>query len=128
MDVINDFTKGAVGTGDRFDFSAVLAIGGSANAATANEPRSTRRPHRQLRGGIGTTLADALSDIANRFTSAVNLAGDFALFQVNGTGALHIFVSDGVAGVGANDVVVQLASITSVGAINLTGGDLTILS
>ncbi len=129
MDTISDFAKGAVGTGDRFDFSAVLAIGGTANAATANEAAIDQTTGiASFNAGSGTTLADALSDIAARFTSSVDGAGEFALFRVNGTGAFHVFVSDGVAGVGANDVVVQLASITTVGSISLSGGDLTILS
>ncbi len=55
-------------------------------------------------------------------------AGEFALFGLNGTGASHVFVSDGVAGAGANGLVMQLSSITMAGAINLTGGDLSILS
>jgi len=37
-----------------------------------------------------------------------------------------MFMSDGVAGVGPNDVVVQLANVTSITGINLTGGNLTI--
>ncbi len=129
MDTISDFAKGAVGIGDRFDFSAVLAIGGTANATTANEAAINQTTGiASFAAGSGTTLADALNDIATRFTSSIDGAGEFALFRVNGTGAFHVFVSDGVAGVGANDVVVQLASITAVGTINLTGGDLTILS
>ncbi len=129
MDIINDFAKGAVGTGDWFDYSDVLAIGGTASAAAANEAAINQTTGiASFAAGSGTTLTDALNDIANRFTAAGDGTGEFALFRVNGTGTFHVFVSDGVAGVGANDVLVQLASITSVGAIDLTGGDLTILS
>ena len=53
---------------------------------------------------------------------------NFALFQVNGTGAFHVFISVGVAGVGPNDVLVQLSNITAISTIDLTGGDLSILT
>ncbi len=76
--------------------------------------------------GSGGTLADCLADIATRFTAATNSAGEFALFQVGGAGSYYMFMSDGVAGVGPNDVVVQMANVTSVAGINLTGGNLTI--
>ena len=41
---------------------------------------------------------------------------------------MHLFISDGVAGVGANDVVVQLNNTTTIGSINITAGDVTILT
>jgi len=129
MDIITDFAKGAIGVGDRFDFASALAIGGSAAAATANEASINQTTGvASFNAGSGTTMADALSDIANRFTVSANSAGEFALFRVNNTGAFHVFVSDGVAGVGANDVVVQLTAITGIGSIDLTAGDLTILT
>ena len=39
-----------------------------------------------------------------------------------------MFISDGVSGVGANDVVVELVGVTTIKGLNLTGGDLTITS
>jgi S-layer protein len=76
----------------------------------------------------GTTMADALGDISARFTAAVNSAGEFAFFRIGNAGNEYLYVSDGVAGVTANDVVMQLTGITSIGSINLTAGDLTILT
>ena len=78
--------------------------------------------------GSCTTLADALADIAARLTLSTDTFGEFTLFQVAGTGDFYIFVSDGIAGIGPNDVLTQLTNISSIGSINLTGGDLTILS
>jgi hypothetical protein len=46
----------------------------------------------------------------------------------SGAGNYHLFVSDGVAGAGGNDVVVELLGVTSVASIDLTGGDLTIVT
>jgi hypothetical protein len=58
--------------------------------------------------------------------AAGDAAGELALFRVGGAGSYYMFMSDGVAGVGPSDVVVQLANVTSVASINLTGGNLTI--
>ena len=73
-------------------------------------------------------MQDALGDIATRFTAATNSAGEFAFFRVNGAGNHHLFISDGVAGVTANDVVVQLVGVTAIGGIDISGGNLTIIS
>jgi hypothetical protein len=78
--------------------------------------------------GSGTTLADAVSDIAARFTKAKDAAGEFAFFQVDNASDYYMFISDGKAGVAANDVVIKLAGVLSIGGIDLTGGNLTIVS
>ena len=128
MDRITDFATGAVNSGDRFDFSSVLTVGGAANSATASRASINQTTGiATFAAGSGTTLDDGLHDIANRFTAAGDSLGEFALFQAGGTGAFHVFVSDGVAGIGRNDVVVQLTNINSIGSINITSGDLTIL-
>ena len=127
MDKITDFEIGALG--DKIDFSIFLSIGGTSSAATSNQASiNATTGVATFFGNSGKLLADALNDIATSFTSAGDAAGDFALFQLGGTGAFHVFISDGNAGVTANDVLVQLTTITSIGSINLSGGDLTILS
>jgi hypothetical protein len=73
-------------------------------------------------------LADAVNDIAARFTAATNADGEFALFRVGGAGNYHLFISDGVAGVGANDVHVELVGVTAITQINLNLGNLTIVA
>jgi hypothetical protein len=78
--------------------------------------------------GSGTTMTDALADLAARMTAASDAAGEMAFFQVNKKGHMMLFISDGVAGVTANDVVVQLMGISSIHQIDLTGGNLTIMS
>jgi Ca2+-binding RTX toxin-like protein len=127
LDVIADYTKGAVGTGDLIDFSAALTVGGSSAAASSTQASiNPSTGEASFATGSGTTLADALSDIATRFTAATDTAGAFALFRVNQTGNFYVFISDGTQGVSANDVVIQLTGITSVAAIDLTGGNLTL--
>lgn len=127
FDRIIDFAKGALG--DRIDYSAALAVGGSAAAATgkqaAIDPVTGIASFAARSGG---SLSDALGDIAARFTAAGDSAGEFALFRVGGRGNFHLFVSDGKAGVGAGDLVVELVGITGVAAIDLAGGDLALIA
>jgi hypothetical protein len=127
LDVIADYTKGAVGTGDLIDFSSALTVRGSSAAASSTQASiNPSTGEASFATGSDTTLADALSDIAARFTAATDTAGEFALFRVNQTGNFYVFISDGANGVTANDVVIQLTGITSVAAIDLTGGNLTL--
>jgi Ca2+-binding RTX toxin-like protein len=129
FDVIADYTKGAVGTGDLIDFSAALTVGGSSAAASSTQASiNPSTAVASFASGSGTTLDDALSDIATRFTAAIDAAGEFALFRVNQTGNFYVFISDGSKGVTANDVVIQLTGITSVATIDLTGGNLTLIA
>ncbi len=129
-DIITDYTKGLVGVGDKIDFtSAALSIGGSALVATATEASiNATTGVASFLAGSGTTLADALLDIATRMTTAGNALGEFAFFKVNNTGNFHMFISDGVAGVTANDTLIQLTNQTAINTINLTAGDITILT
>jgi myo-inositol-hexaphosphate 3-phosphohydrolase len=116
-----------VGTGDLIGFSSALIVGGSNVAVSVTE--ASIDPTTAVASfaiDSGTTLSDALSDIAARFTAATDTAGEFALFRVNQTGNFYVFISDGANGVTANDVVIQLTGITSVAAIDLTEGNLTL--
>lgn len=128
FDTVSAFTKGAVGSGDLVDFSASLRVGGSAATASADEASVN-----QSTGVVtfaaksGASMADALSDVAARFTASTDTLGEFALFRVGNKGNFFLFISDGSAGVTSNDVVVQLTGITSIGAIDLTGGNLSIV-
>lgn len=105
-----------------------MAIGGLAATATdSGTSISQTNGVAAFATSSGITLADALNDIATRFTAATDTAGDFAFFKVNSTDNNYIFISNGVAGVGTNDVVVHLSDITAISNINLTNGHLTIL-
>jgi Ca2+-binding RTX toxin-like protein len=129
IDVINDLAKGALGVGDLIDYATNLTIGGSSAAATGSQASINQTTGvASFASGSGATLADCLSDIASRFTAANNASGEFALFQIVGAfdRSFYMFISDGVAGVGPNDVVAQLSGVTSVAGINLASGNLTI--
>jgi len=129
FDVITDYQKGALGTGDKFDFSAALVRGGSAAAATATQASINQTTGiATFKAGSGTTMTDCVNDIAARINAGGTKAGEFAFFKIANTGSYYIFISDGVNGASADDVVIQLASVTTIKALNLSGGDLTILS
>jgi Ca2+-binding RTX toxin-like protein len=129
VDQVFDYGKGAFGLGDTIDFASALTIGGVATAATAAQASiNASTGVATFAAGSGTTFADALADIATSMTTGTNAAGEFALFRVNNTGNFFQFISDGVAGVGVNDVVVQLTAITTVNSISLAAGDLNILT
>ncbi len=128
FDTISDLAKGAVGTGDLIDYSAALTIGGSNATATSSQASINTSTGVTIFASLsGTTLSDALADITARFTAATDTAGEFAFFKVNATGNYYLFISDGTAGVTANDVVVQLVGVTAISSINyLASGNLTI--
>ena len=127
LDKISDYAKGAPGSGDVIDYSTLLNIGGNAATATTTQAAIHQGTGvATFASGSGATLADALADIAARFTAAGDAAGEFALFRVKAAGDYYLFVSDGVKGVTSNDLVVQLVGVTSIGSIDLTGGDLTL--
>jgi serralysin len=129
LDKIMDYTKGSFGTGDLIVYSQNLTIGGSAATATSTQASINMTTGlATFATGSGTTLSDAILDIATRMTAATNTNGEFALFKVNNTGDYYAFISDGTAGVGANDVLIQLIGVSSYTSINLTGGGLTIVT
>lgn len=108
---------------DLIDFSALLSIGGSSATATASEACINQTIGvASFAAGSGTKPAEALNDMASNFTRAIDTPGEFGRFRVNGAGDYYCFISDGVAGVTANDEVIQLVGVTSVNGIDLTGG------
>jgi Ca2+-binding RTX toxin-like protein len=129
FDRITDFTKGVAGVGDLIDYQDSLDVGNSVARASTNAAKiNASTGVAQFARKNGTTLTDALVDVAGSFAAAGDFEGAFALFQVNKTGNYYLFISDGTDGVTPDDVVVQLTGITSVSSIDLTGGNLTILA
>ena len=129
FDIILDFSKNATGLGDIFDFSSTLGVGGSTITATSQLASiSASTGIATFAAASGLTLQDATRDIAASFTSSTDTAGEFAFFKVGGSGSYYLFVSDGLAGVGANDLVVQFQNIATISSISLTNGDIQILT
>jgi VCBS repeat-containing protein len=129
FDSITDYTKGSLGTGDLIDHTANLIVGGTATTATATQASiNLTTGVATFAAASGTTITDAMADIATSFTAATDAAGEFAFFQINNTGNYYMFISDGTAGVAANDTVIQLTGVTSISQIDLTGGNLTVIA
>jgi hypothetical protein len=129
LDIISDYAKGLLNIGDVIDYGSLLTVGGSNLAATATEASiNTTTGVASFAAGSGATLADALADITARMTAATNSIGEFAFFNVNASGSFYAFISDGIAGVTTGDVVMQLNAVTSINTIDLTNGDITILT
>jgi Ca2+-binding RTX toxin-like protein len=127
FDSILDFSKGQPGLGDLINFSVPLTVGGAAGQASSTRARIDQSTGiATFAAGSGTTLNDALSDIATNFAEATDSAGEFAFLRVNGSGSYLLFISDGATGFSANDVVIALIGITTLSAISLVAGDLSI--
>ncbi|HWP26828.1 MAG TPA: DUF5801 repeats-in-toxin domain-containing protein [Xanthobacteraceae bacterium] len=128
IDVITDYAKGVVGIGDVIDYlNAALVIGSTGASATGTQALIDQTTGiASFAAGSGTSLSDALNDIANAISLGGTTQGEFAFFKVNGAGNYHLFISDSVAGVSANDIVIQLFGVTTIGSIQLASGDLTI--
>jgi myo-inositol-hexaphosphate 3-phosphohydrolase len=126
-DTITDYAKGKLNVGDLIDYSVNLILGGSAAIATDSQASINQNTGiATFAAKSGTTLQDALNDVATRFTSATDAAGEMAFFKVANKGNFYLFISDGTAGVSSNDVLVELTGVTSISSIDLTSGNLTI--
>jgi hypothetical protein len=124
-DVIADFAKGKLG--DVIDFSSSLTVGGNISVATADH--ASINPSTGVAtffAKSGLTLSDAVSDIAGGMSIHMDAVGECALFRVANKGNFYLFLSDGIAGVTAGDVVIQLTGIKTISAINLSDGNLAI--
>ncbi|MEY5099222.1 MAG: hypothetical protein RJA36_1941 [Pseudomonadota bacterium] len=135
IDRITDYAKGTIGMGDLIDFGVDLVTGGVAAAATSSRASiNATTGVAAFAAGSGATLDDALADVAKSLSldgvkgAAKDVAGEFAFFKVNGAGDYYLFISDGVAGVSAKDMVVQLMGVNVINTIDLAGGNLTISS
>jgi Ca2+-binding RTX toxin-like protein len=129
FDVIGDLAKGEVGVGDRIDMVVALAIGGTSPAATANQASiDPTTGVATFANGSASNLAGAIANIVASLTASGDQPGAFALFKVRNAGSFYLYVSDGLTGHSANDLLVQLSGISTVTSINLESGDLTIVA
>ncbi len=129
LDVITDYSMGSLGSADLIDYVSSLSIGGSNSIPTSKQALINQTTGvATFAAGSGATLSDALADVAKSMTAAADLKGEFAFFQINQTGDYYMLISDGRAGIGANDVVIQLVGVTSINTLDLSDGNLTIIS
>jgi Ca2+-binding RTX toxin-like protein len=144
FDQILDFQKGPTGKGDVIAYGTVgefvqnsqmtnltpisLKIGGVSGVASIDQASINQTAGiTTFAAGSGKTLADAVKDLASSFTAGQDEQGELALFKVNNAGSYYAFISDGEAGLTANDVVIQLSGITKINGLDLTNGALHIM-
>lgn len=118
FDTITDYVTGT----DKIDFTAgvltLVAEGtiGVAQAAISATGFATFN-------GADDTLAERIVAVEAAMTAATVVARETAVFALGADS--YIFVSDGTAGVGANDVLIKLTGIVAATGITLTTGDIT---
>ncbi|MDD4913635.1 MAG: hypothetical protein PHW13_01185 [Methylococcales bacterium] len=131
MDSIMGFKVAASG-GDVIDYSSALVIGGSSSAATKTDASINATTGVASFAGTVNNVHQALVQIVNSLVhNGGDTAGDFAFFQVKGTGDEYLFISDGhnkAGSVDANSTVIHLVGVTSIGGISDVSGHLSITS
>ena len=74
------------------------------------------------------TIAEQIIAVEAAMTALTAVAGETAIWADPSSAAnAYIFVSDGTAGVGANDLLLLIEG-DAAGAITLTGGDITAIA
>lgn len=72
------------------------------------------------------TLAERIVAVEAGMTAATQTAGEVAVFAQGSDS--YVFVSDGVAGVGANDVLIKISGVAVSTGFVVTAGDITAIS
>lgn len=123
FDTITDFRTGT----NSIDFGATaLAISNQAVAAGAGVATIGASGIATF-NAADTTFAQHLAAVEAAIDGATATAGEFAIWQ-EGADA-YLFISDAVAGVGANDVLIKLTGVTvGVGGVTVVGGDITAIA
>ncbi len=121
FDTITDYVTGT----DKIDFTAgnlaLVAEGtiGVAQAAISATGFATFN-------AADDTLAERIVAVEAAMTAATAVARETAVFAFGANS--YVFVSDGTAGVGANDVLIKLTGIVAATGITLTSGDITAIA
>ena len=118
FDTITDYATGT----DKIDFTAgalTLVAEGTIGVAQAAISATGLASF----NAADDTLAERIIAVEAAMTAATAVARETAVF-VFGTDS-YIFVSDGTAGLGANDVLIKLTGIAAATGITLTAGDIT---
>lgn len=123
-DVITDWENGVVIgvyiAADKID----LIDGNLVVMTTANtSSQLTISASELVTAGATGTGESGLSDFVSK-ASLSTTANSFAAWNDSGT-RHFLFISDGVSGLGANDVLIELAGLSANGNITLSSGDIT---
>jgi len=117
FDIITDYRAG----GDSvIDFAANIVVGTQTNAAGAGVATVAGSGLLSF-NGADTTFAQHL--VAAEAALSGGAANRAVVWQEGGNA--YVFVTDGAAGVGANDVLIQLTGVTLAGGFTFAGGNIT---
>ncbi len=120
-DIITDWTAG---TGNKIDFGATnLAAVTHATAPVAGTA-SINANGLATFAGTDTTLAQQLTAVV---TAVGTDAAGTSVVWANG-GDSYLFITDGTAGVGANDVLIQLTGVSAATGLTFASGDITAIA
>nr|WP_246437107.1 hypothetical protein [Parapusillimonas granuli] len=110
FDTITDW---AAGTGNRIDFgaTAITVDAGTGTGLTVN-----------AKGLVTAGAADLNAFVTALGNSSTTAAGS-AIVYSNGTDS-YLFISDGTAGLGANDTFVKLTGVNATDGLTLNAGDI----
>lgn len=118
FDTITDFGKAS----DIIDFTAVLSI--QANGTSSAGTAAINAEGIATFNSADVTLAQQIVAVQAGIVAGGNTNGELAIFQ-NGSDS-YIFVSDGVNGVDANDVLIKLTGVTGLSDSTIAADNLTI--
>jgi len=121
FDVITDFNNS--GDADVIDFTAALTVNATTTAAVAGTAAISNTGLASF-NAADVTFAQQLAAVSNAVNAGTNVSGEYAIF--NNGGSAYLFVSDGVAGLTANDVLIQLTGVTATVGGTDAAGNITI--
>ena len=118
FDTITDYTTAS----DVLNFRVALTlVNEGTSSATQGVVSATGLV--TFNAATAATLTARLAATEAAMTAATAVAGETAVFVVGSDS--YIFVSDGTAGLGANDQLIQLTGIVATTGITLVNGDIT---
>jgi len=118
LDTITDYTTGS----DVINFRVALTlVAEGTSSATQGVVSATGLV--AFHADTAATLAARLAATEAAMTAATATAGETAVFVVGSDS--YVFVSDGTAGLGANDQLIKLTGVVATTGITLSAGDIT---
>ena len=121
-DVIVDY-KGAATDGDIIDGGAILITNASAAAgASVAATNAAGLVTSWATTASSATLADKITIVEATIDAGTNALNEALLFV--DSGKTYLFISDGVSGIAAADMLIELTGISASTGITLSGGDI----
>ncbi|CDM22486.1 S-layer protein RsaA [Castellaniella defragrans 65Phen] len=116
-DTITDW---AAGTGNKIDF-------GGTNLAAVTHATAPVTGTASINANGLATFAGTDTTLAAQLTAVGADAAGTSVVWANG-GNSYLFITDGNAGIGANDVLIQLTGVNAAAGLTFAGGDITAIA